>query len=59
MKALGTLVTLAVIILGLAQQASAGLTAREELDQGEADQVLTILLPHQDFSIILPHQGQE
>ncbi len=59
MKALGALVTLAVLILGLALQASAGPAASAELDQGEADQVLTILLPHQDFSIVLPPQGQE
>jgi len=59
MKALGALVTLAVLILGLALQASAGPAASNELDQGEADQVLNILLPHQDFSIVLPPQGQE
>ncbi len=59
MKALGALVTLAVLILGLALQASAGPAASNELDQGEADQVLTVLLPHQDFSIVLPPQGQE
>ncbi len=59
MKALGGLVTLAVIILGLALQASAGPAASEELDQREDDQIFTILLPHQDFSIVLPPQGQE
>jgi hypothetical protein len=59
MKALGVLVTLAAIILGLALQVSAGPPASAELDQREEDQNFTILLPHQDFSIVLPAQGQE
>jgi len=59
MKVLGVLVTVAAMILGLALQVSAGPAAREELDPRDEDQIFVILLPHQDFSLVLPPQGQE